>query len=141
MGKDNFTRGKPRGESKRPRRTTCSKGHEYTEENTYVTRRGRACIKCKKNRRLALAYGITIEDKDLILKLQGNKCGICGVDLEGVKQCLDHCHDTNAIRGVLCNQCNTAEGHIRATGLDPKEWAKRLKSYLEKPSIPLLGVA
>ena len=37
-------------------------------------------------------------------------CQIC--DAELTKKCIDHCHSTNKIRGVLCNNCNTALGLV-----------------------------
>ena len=39
-----------------------------------------------------------------------NKCNICSRELD--KICIDHCHSTNKIRGVLCNNCNTALGLV-----------------------------
>lgn len=34
------------------------------------------------------------------------ECFYCGVSFENRKKNLDHCHDTGAIRGVLCCSCN-----------------------------------
>lgn len=35
------------------------------------------------------------------------ECGICGKKDSLI---VDHCHETNIIRGVLCGTCNTAIG-------------------------------
>ena len=40
--------------------------------------------------------------------MKTEECDICGKELE--KKCIDHCHETKKIRGVLCNNCNTALG-------------------------------
>ena len=40
--------------------------------------------------------------------MKNEQCNICGIELE--KKCIDHCHETKKIRGVLCNKCNTALG-------------------------------
>jgi len=32
----------------RPRQTHCKRGHEFTEENSALTKRGRTCRACKK---------------------------------------------------------------------------------------------
>ena len=40
--------------------------------------------------------------------MQNKNCNICGKELD--KKCIDHCHETKKIRGVLCNNCNTALG-------------------------------
>jgi len=48
---------------------------------------------------------------DLYEQLMSNtNCQIC--DAELTKKCIDHCHSTNKIRGVLCNNCNTALGLV-----------------------------
>lgn len=46
-----------------------------------------------------------------ILKIQQNKCAICG--RKNLVFCLDHDHETGRIRGVLCRSCNTVEGKLR----------------------------
>lgn len=51
-----------------------------------------------------------------LAELYGNVCGICG-SAPGVahsgkprRLAVDHCHQTGAIRGLLCSRCNTAIG-------------------------------
>jgi hypothetical protein len=41
---------------------------------------------------------------------EGKVCGICGSEEELV---VDHCHETNAIRGVLCGPCNYGLGFFK----------------------------
>lgn len=76
-------------------------------------------------------YGITVEDYDAMLKSQGGQCAICR-DAKIWKQkrslVVDHCHKTGKVRGLLCNQCNTAVGHLS----DCKENAMRLFEYLNR---------
>lgn len=43
---------------------------------------------------------------------QNGKCWLCEIDLRTVVPCLDHDHETGAIRGVLCQNCNGIEGKI-----------------------------
>jgi len=50
------------------------------------------------------------ESKDLLLQ-QGGVCKLCGEMPK--KACIDHCHTTKKIRGILCNHCNLAIGHAR----------------------------
>lgn len=46
------------------------------------------------------------------LKRQGNKCAICGIDMNkyGKIFCVDHDHSTGKIRGLLCDPCNYGLG-------------------------------
>ncbi len=40
--------------------------------------------------------------------MEHTNCQVCGVHMD--KKCIDHDHKTEKIRGVLCNNCNTALG-------------------------------
>lgn len=63
-----------------------------------------------------------------LLARQDGKCGICGAmsGSNGRKDRLavDHCHDTNYIRGLLCHRCNTALGLFN-------DDAERLKAAIQ----------
>jgi hypothetical protein len=60
-------------------------------------------------------YKLTWEKYLEILNNQNNLCPICGKSLEltGRDTCVDHCHATNNIRGVLCNNCNAGLGKFK----------------------------
>lgn len=48
-----------------------------------------------------------------VLAYQGGVCAICGTpEPSGRGWHLDHDHDTNQFRGVLCSSCNTGLGHM-----------------------------
>jgi hypothetical protein len=58
-------------------------------------------------------YGISLAIKQKLLENQGNKCAICKKQL--IKKfdiCVDHCHKTKIIRGILCRKCNSALGQF-----------------------------
>lgn len=44
---------------------------------------------------------------------QGGRCAICENNLEIDKLNVDHCHTTNKIRGLLCDQCNYGLGNFK----------------------------
>jgi hypothetical protein len=60
-------------------------------------------------------YGITIKQRDAMLAAQGGACAICRKVLgpfgsRGHDACVDHCHRSSCVRGILCNHCNKALG-------------------------------
>lgn len=60
-------------------------------------------------------FNITLEQYNEILKKQNNCCDICKKsNLNEIKDLsVDHCHKTNKIRGLLCQNCNTALGLLK----------------------------
>jgi hypothetical protein len=65
-----------------------------------------------RNGMLIRIYNITLEEYSALLEKQNNKCGICGVSKcpTGKSFAVDHSHETNKIRGLLCKNCNTGLG-------------------------------
>jgi len=69
-----------------------------------------------KNLKLKERYGISSEDRASLLAEQDNKCKICLIPEARSKRgilCVDHCHTTGEVRGLLCDLCNKALGHFR----------------------------
>ena len=69
-------------------------------------------------------FGITVEQYYEMLKEQDGKCAICGINYGKRKFCIDHCHKTNKVRGLLCNGCNVGIGFYE---LHKEKYAKYLK--------------
>jgi hypothetical protein len=65
-------------------------------------------------------YGLSVEEYNIMLSNQKNRCAICGTEfiLDRSKSnlqllpCVDHSHQTNKVRGLLCRMCNVFLGHI-----------------------------
>ena len=55
-------------------------------------------------------YGITKVDFEKKHKKQHGVCAICGDNNNGLTLCVDHCHKTNRVRGLLCSKCNWGIG-------------------------------
>lgn len=73
-------------------------------------------------------YGIT---PDIYYKMyadQQGKCLGCGKTETELNSslCIDHCHTTNKVRGLLCGGCNKALGHVK----DNPEVLTKLALYL-----------
>ena len=66
-------------------------------------------------RRLMRTYGITIAQYNNYLELQNNCCAICDSHVSVIKGslCVDHCHSTGRVRGLLCRHCNLGLGHFK----------------------------
>ena len=59
-------------------------------------------------------YGISIEEYEAMLEKQGKACYICNSFPTSKKfLCVDHCHTTGKIRGLLCDPCNKALGLLK----------------------------
>lgn len=65
----------------------------------------------RKNTALKHNYGITLEDYEIMFKNQEGKCFICNVLKEVLH--VDHCHETDKVRGLLCGNCNKALGLLK----------------------------
>lgn len=57
-------------------------------------------------------YGISSKEWEKLFELQEGKCAICEKTLT-TAAATDHCHKTNKIRGLLCNNCNTGLGMFK----------------------------
>jgi hypothetical protein len=52
-------------------------------------------------------YGISAEEYYKLKEKQNNKCKICNKEpQDGKRLCVDHCHNTGCVRGLLCGNCN-----------------------------------
>ena len=67
------------------------------------------CKACSAKRHRYRKYGDCVNGSilDLLVRAETG-CMICGEIKE--KMCVDHCHQTNVIRGILCNACNVGIG-------------------------------
>ena len=61
-------------------------------------------------------YGITLDEYKAMLETQGGKCAICESSDPGgsskTRFCVDHCHTTGQVRGLLCSKCNLAISYM-----------------------------
>lgn len=81
-----------------------------------------------RNRHYKKRYGITLEDYNIIFSTQEGKCAICNVHQSDLGKALavDHCHTTNAVRGLLCSDCNLGLGKFK----DSIQLLTNAKNYL-----------
>lgn len=96
-------------------------GYSRSGNRTKVTR----CKRCRRDQELRKNYGITLSEYEDLLAQQRGVCAICErppmekVWNELKPLCVDHTHAPGIpqrrqrVRGLLCNDCNKALGHVR----------------------------
>jgi hypothetical protein len=106
---------------------------KYASDPEYRKRVLAACRRTpeqNRDRKLRRNYGITAAEYDALLAEQGGGCAICGrTENPGrFRQSLpvDHDHETGAIRGILCIDCNRGIGMFR----DDLRLLRRAVEYL-----------
>lgn len=83
-------------------------------------------------------YGIRLADYQRMLDQQKGVCAICGKPETSTYKgrlrflAVDHCHDTKAVRGLLCAGCNLGIGHLD----HDIERMKAAITYLEHHAVP-----
>lgn len=78
----------------------------------------------RQGERLRYKYGISLADYESMYKAQGGCCAICRAPHAVL--CVDHCHSTRRVRGLLCSPCNTGIGHLR----DSPDLLRKAIAYL-----------
>ena len=82
--------------------------------------------KAKKNY-LLRKYGLSYNDWLIMWESQEGKCAICGESFKNpASTCVDHDHNTDEIRGLLCTQCNAGIGLLH----DSPEMLIKAAEYL-----------
>lgn len=62
-------------------------------------------------RNLKIRYRMTPEQFDELLVGQAGRCALCRSAM--MDPCIDHCHETKRVRGLLCRRCNLGLGHFQ----------------------------
>lgn len=87
--------------------------HNNQARFSHANSRKRNPDKVRENH-LKYKYGISQDDYQKMLSLQDGKCKICRCSDTGDKRNkhfhVDHNHETNEVRGLLCSRCNTKLG-------------------------------
>lgn len=89
-------------------------------EDLYIVRR---------NWRLLKTYGISDSEYARLLSVQGGVCAICKTQMtkhQRGRLHVDHDHETQAVRGLLCHNCNWALGAVK----DSIEILSRMIEYV-----------
>lgn len=70
--------------------------------------------KWRKDWALKKRYGISLQQYNALVELQGGNCKICESN-KNLRRPLvvDHCHKTGVVRGLLCDSCNIGIENFR----------------------------
>jgi hypothetical protein len=81
----------------------------------------------RRRHRLRCNYGMSLEEYAAMLAHQGGVCAICKRKPDkGKPLCVDHCHVTGMVRGLLCHKCNM----VLAFGNDDPDILRAAIAYL-----------
>jgi hypothetical protein len=125
-----------------PSRKTHGGGYLHSCKECVLKRNKKSSQKNKKRiweNKLRYRYGITVEEYEKLLKRQGNSCFICKTKNPSQKRklsnyfCVDHCHKTGKVRGLLCSTCNTALGLLGDSKTNLLEAINYLSCFEELP--------
>lgn len=121
---------KPRSDRGKPRPNR--RGHADLADlpvDEYHRAVARRIVKPTTPERMRLVrYGLTEAEYQRLLKKQKNACAIC---LGKKPLVVDHCHETNVVRGLLCSTCNSAIGKLK----DDPEVIERAAKYVRRAAI------
>lgn len=83
-------------------------------------------------RQIKFKYGLKKEEYIALLEKQNYTCKICkSIDpktLNKISFCVDHCHKTGKIRGLLCSMCNRCLGLLK----EDRQILQNMIKYLDK---------
>ena len=82
----------------------------------------------ERNRKLKQNYNITLDEYNLMVEAQQNRCLICNTMPLNKKLYVDHNHTTGRIRGLLCHHCNSGLGYFK----DNTKFLQKAIEYLNK---------
>ena len=102
--------------------------NEYSRE---WVERNKERAKFNRWRNWLRRYGLTPEQYEAMLAAQGGGCAVCAVDVcdaSGKRLHIDHDHETDRVRGLLCSRCNLVMGRTAAD----LEVLQRAVEYLGK---------
>lgn len=100
---------------------SCPKGHiatRFASTCNCTVCQHEAIMENQHKYKLKSNYNLTPAQYDFLLEKQSGVCAICQeveTVIDGKTKTLrilsvDHCHETNRIRGLLCSSCNLAIG-------------------------------
>jgi hypothetical protein len=105
---------------------TLCKACKTIQTKTWFQANKEKAIRYNTKSKLKNRYGMTMDEYDAMVVAQNNLCAICNQPQSRRNLAVDHCHQTNRVRGLLCDKCNLALGMIN----DNLNIVESIKRYL-----------
>jgi hypothetical protein len=119
-----------RGEAERLKSLDPAAYAEYRRRRNASTRKCAASRKARglpgygnsvdqRKWHLQKTYGLSLELFQQMFENQEGLCGVCGCLMNNAKLvsnskcCVDHCHNTGVVRGLVCHACNKGMGALK----------------------------
>jgi hypothetical protein len=83
----------------KPERIAAKKEYRKSAKGKYLIAKSVRAYELRK-------YGVTEVQYQRMLRRQNGVCAICKAHPNGASLCVDHCHATGKLRGLLCHACN-----------------------------------
>ena len=127
--------------------TQCQQTKPIEQFDRYRPRGGYAgpqllrkqCQTCVRTRRywwfIATKYSVSKDQFMSMLSEQRGLCAICKCSMDTARfkrPCVDHCHKTGKVRGLLCQSCNIGIGMLKDSPIRLKAAIEYLERH--KPS-------
>src|SRR5262249_25053635 len=105
--------------------------HKYATDPEF---RAKSLANSAKDRRANQLnrYGMSLLEYELRLVFQNGACAICKKKSKGIL-CVDHCHVTGKVRGLLCKKCNSALGFCDDDPIRMQAGAGQLPAFYQSP--------
>jgi hypothetical protein len=101
---------------------------KFHHDKRTPNKRRTTCNDCRNHHKRVT--NISSSHRKDLLEEQNNSCAICGINQSDTtkKLSVDHNHETNQVRGLLCNSCNLGLGQFK----DSVVFLSYAIEYLEK---------
>ena len=104
---DLFVKNRAKKDGLQERCTPCRSKH-YQEKGKLTRQKP---TKEQKRKYLIKSYGLSVHEFEALYTKQHGRCAICNSSNWGKPSpSIDHDHNTNKVRGLLCNNCNRGLG-------------------------------
>src|SRR5271157_5937427 len=123
-------------------KNACRRDHLsiYCKECTKIVRLNTYSKEKQRDAALKCTFGITRDDYNVMLAEQSGGCAICGTTTPGNSKVfnfsVDHDHETDEIRGLLCEKCNRGLGHFDDDPERLEAAARYLRAHSNKAASP-----